>query len=50
MAGLVADTHAIIWYLTGDPKLSRNATFALDKATAEGEIIYIPSICLVELT
>lgn len=50
MASVVVDTHTIVWYLGGDSRLSRNATQALDNATTNGEPIYIPAICLVELT
>jgi PIN domain nuclease of toxin-antitoxin system len=50
MAAVAVDTHAIIWYLTGDPRLSAGATAALDGATAAGEFIHVPSVCLVELT
>jgi len=38
------------WYLSADPRLSANAADALDSATAAGERIHVPSICLVELT
>lgn len=44
------DTHAIVWYLAGDPRLSGKAAAALDQATADGEAIHVPSVCLVELT
>jgi PIN domain nuclease of toxin-antitoxin system len=50
MPGVVVDTHTIVWYLSADPRLSANAADALDSATAAGERIYVPSICLVELT
>ncbi|MCC6537403.1 MAG: PIN domain-containing protein [Bryobacterales bacterium] len=50
MPALAVDTHAIVWYLAGDPRLSATATAALDQATAEGETIHVPSVCLVELT
>jgi PIN domain nuclease of toxin-antitoxin system len=50
MAGVTVDTHAIVWYLSRDPQLSVSATTALDAATAAAELIYVPSICLVELT
>ena len=50
MPALAVDTHTIAWYLAGDPRLSAKAAAALDRATAEGEAIYIPSVCLVELT
>ena len=50
MSAVVVDTHTIIWYLSNDPRLSATAAAALDRATAEGELIYVPSVCLVELT
>jgi PIN domain nuclease of toxin-antitoxin system len=50
MPGVVVDTHTIIWYLSDDPRLSAKAGNALDSATAAGEVIHVPSICLVELT
>jgi PIN domain nuclease of toxin-antitoxin system len=50
MAGVVVDTHAIVWSLAGDARLSARAAGALDSATAAGEFIHVPSICLVELT
>ena len=50
MPAVVVDTHTIVWYLSADPRLSANAADALDSATAAGERIYVPSICLVELT
>jgi PIN domain nuclease of toxin-antitoxin system len=33
-----------------DSRLSAKALTALDRATADGQPIYVPSICLVELT
>jgi len=50
MPGLVVDTHSIVWYLASDRRLSARASDALDLATADGELIHVPSICLVELT
>ena len=50
MAALVVDTHTVLWYLAQDPKLSQKAMEALDSATQGGEPIYVPAICLVELT
>jgi PIN domain nuclease of toxin-antitoxin system len=50
MAAVVVDTPTIIWYLSAAPRLSANAADALDSATAAGERIQVPSICLVELT
>lgn len=50
MPGVAVDTHAIVWYLLDDSRLSQKAAAALDSATEAGEPIYVPSICLVELT
>jgi PIN domain nuclease of toxin-antitoxin system len=50
MPAVAVDTHAIVWYLAGDERLSAKAAAALDLATADGEPIFVPSICLVELT
>ena len=50
MPAVVADTHAIVWYLTNSPRLSTATAKALDDASAAGDSILIPSISLVELT
>lgn len=50
MPAVAADTHAIVWYLMRDPRISRIAEFTLDLATASGDLIHEPSVCLVELT
>ena len=50
MPAVVADTHAIVWYLTNSPRLSPAAAKAFDDASAAGDSILIPSISLVELT
>lgn len=50
MPALVVDTHTIVWYLAADSRLSANAAEALDSATADGDTIHVPSICLVEIT
>ena len=50
MPGVVVDTHTIVWYLSKDSRLSPAAHDALTRATTGGELIHIPSICLVELT
>ena len=49
MAAVLADTHAIVWYLTGDARISRAATTAFEMASAGGDAIYISAISLVEL-
>lgn len=49
MKNAVADTHALIWYLTTDRRLGQNAD-AFFKACDDGAItIFIPTICLVEI-
>jgi PIN domain nuclease of toxin-antitoxin system len=48
--GIVVDTHTVVWYLQDDRRLSAKAGDALDAATAAGEVIHVPSVCLVELT
>jgi PIN domain nuclease of toxin-antitoxin system len=50
MPGVVVDTHTIVWFLSRDPQLSTKARDLLRSVTAAGEIIHVPSICLVELT
>jgi PIN domain nuclease of toxin-antitoxin system len=46
---IVADTHAIIWYLRSPEKLSTNALTSLDNALNNGESIFISAISLVEM-
>ena len=50
MAGLVVDTHALVWYLLGSPRLSVTARSRLDAALAAGEPLYVPAVSLIELT
>ncbi len=49
MDGLVADTHAVLWYLAGSPRLSHTAHCALDEALANGHRIYVSAISVVEV-
>lgn len=49
MSAVIADTHAIVWYLSDLKRLSPAAEVALDTAVASGEPIYVASITLVEL-
>jgi len=49
MQDVVTDTHALIWYLEDNPKLSDSANEVFEQCD-RGEItIYIPTICLVEI-
>lgn len=46
MPSVAADTHAALWFLERDPRLSGTARSAL----REAERVLLPSICLVEIT
>jgi PIN domain nuclease of toxin-antitoxin system len=50
MSALVADTHAIIWYVLDSPLLSARARQAMEVTTRNGLPIFVPSITLVEIT
>ena len=45
----VADTHAAIWYVFDDPRLSSTARAEMDTAVANGEQIAMSSISLLEM-
>lgn len=49
MAAVLADTHAILWYLMSDDRISHFATAALDDATATGDPIFVSAITMVEI-
>ena len=49
MAGVLADTHAILWYLTADARISRAATAAMDNATTVGDPVFVSAITMVEI-
>ena len=49
MIRAIADTHAVIWYLYDDPRLSPSARTAFEEASAEGELIGFSSITLIEI-
>jgi PIN domain nuclease of toxin-antitoxin system len=46
---IVADTHAIIWYLIEPERLSQVALDALEGAIAAGSPVYISAISLIEI-
>lgn len=48
MGAVVADTHALIWYLFEPKRLSSIARTVLLQAEANPGIIYVPSISVVE--
>lgn len=49
MSNLVTDTHPLIWYLQDSPNLSSAANQAFEKCDRGDIVIYIPTICLVEI-
>ncbi|WP_228014505.1 hypothetical protein [Fortiea sp. LEGE XX443] len=49
MSDLVTDTHALIWYLEDSPNLSTAANQAFERCDRGEIVIYIPTICLVEI-
>lgn len=46
---LVADTHALLWYLYSDPRLSTTAGTLMDATDAAGDQIAISAIVLAEV-
>ena len=49
MAGVIADTHALVWYVVNPARLSVGAVTAFDQATADGEPVIASTISLVEI-
>ena len=49
MADFVADTHALIWYLEDSPLLGAKARVAFSESERGEGVIFIPTICLVEI-
>lgn len=49
MSACVADTHALIWYVLNDPRLSPATQSAMQAAAAAGDSVLVPSISLVEI-
>ena len=45
----VADTHAALWYLYNDPRLSTVAATFIDQAASSGSRIAVSSISLAEI-
>lgn len=45
----IADTHVLIWYLVGSPRLSSNAHQYISMASQRGEAIGLSAITFVEL-
>lgn len=49
MIAAVVDTHALIWYLSGDQRLSESARQFLSAIGGEGNQVVVSSISLVEI-
>ncbi|MEL6271670.1 MAG: type II toxin-antitoxin system VapC family toxin [Chloroflexota bacterium] len=49
MITAVADTHAVIWYIYADSRLSAIAKTAIDSAAQAGDQIGVSAITLVEM-
>ena len=49
MTGLAVDTHALIWYVQNNAKLSVVAKQAIEETLARDEPIWISSISMVEI-
>jgi PIN domain nuclease of toxin-antitoxin system len=49
MSNAVTDTHALIWYLEDNPRLSLAANQVFEQCDRGEIVIYIPTICLVEI-
>lgn len=45
----IADTHAVIWYLFDDPRLSRSAREAFERAAVSGDKVGVSAISLAEI-
>ncbi len=44
----VADTHAVIWYLWDDPRLSTTARAFIEATAQAGQLVAVSSISLIE--
>jgi PIN domain nuclease of toxin-antitoxin system len=49
MTGAVVDTHAMLWYLTGDAALSNTARSTIESADSNLATMYVSAISLVEV-
>jgi PIN domain nuclease of toxin-antitoxin system len=49
MPDFVTDTHGLIWYLEDSPSLGPAARVAFDACDRGDIVVYIPTICLVEI-
>jgi PIN domain nuclease of toxin-antitoxin system len=50
MRDAVTDTHGLIWYLEDSPRLGSEARAVFDACDRGKIVVYVPTICLVEIT
>ena len=43
----VADTHAIVWYLFDDRRLSPSARAVFEEAAADGDVVVVTTLTIV---
>ncbi|MCT7963157.1 PIN domain-containing protein [Laspinema sp. D1] len=49
MLRAIVDTHAVIWYIFADPRLSVTAQTAIEQIAADGDTVGFSSITLAEI-
>jgi PIN domain nuclease of toxin-antitoxin system len=49
MPAVMADTHAVVWYLEASPRLSPTALTAIRTAIQAGDLVYVSAVSLVEI-
>lgn len=49
MPDVVTDTHGLIWYLEDSPRLGPAARSAFEACDRGENVVYVPTICLVEI-
>lgn len=49
MVGVIADTHAVIWYLLDSPRLSTLALAQFETCRTDGVRVGVASISIVEI-
>ncbi|MCK4472686.1 MAG: type II toxin-antitoxin system VapC family toxin [Anaerolineae bacterium] len=49
MTGVIADTHAVIWYLLDSPRLSAQALAQFEACRTDGVRVGVASISIVEI-
>jgi len=49
VAGVIADTHAVIWYLLDSPRLSAQALAQFEACRTDGVRVGVASISIVEI-